>query len=164
MKTIKSLMILSGLVMALVAMSATGVKAQLISFPEFTGSFSLPVQARWGAMTLPAGDYSLYYGAPFKGGLYVVEVVNKEDGSARGVAFVQGRSQTSASKNELVCTREGNIDIVRALDLPALDESINFALPPNLELMANHQKHNASTPVAAVHGLIQLVPVSLNRG
>jgi hypothetical protein len=147
----------------LVAMGGSGAKAQLIPIPEFTGSFTLPARAQWGAMTLPPGRYSLYYGAPFKGGIYAVEVVNEADGSARGMVFVRDRSDTSSLKTELVCTREGNVDIVRALDLPVLGESIHFSLPHNMELMAKHQNHNAKTQTAALHELIQFMPVTLNR-
>jgi hypothetical protein len=163
MKTLRSLMVLAGLSVAILAMSAVGAKAQLISLPDFTGSFTLPVQARWGGMTLPAGDYSLYYGQPFKGGIHAVEVVNKADGWVLGMAFVRGLSQTSASKNELVCTREGNTDIIRALDVPALGESIHFDLPHNMKLMTNGQNHPVIPRMAEARGLTQRIPVSLNR-
>lgn len=162
MKTVRNFMILAGLSVALVAMGATGARAQLIPLPEFTGSFTLPVQARWGSMTLPAGNYALYYGAPFKGGNHAVEVV-KADGSVMGMVFVRGRKQTSASKSALVCNREGNVDVVRALELPGLGESIQFSLPRNLQLMANRQSHNATDQSAELHGLVQRVPVTLNR-
>lgn len=163
MKTIRNFMILAGLSVAIVAIGAIGAKAEWIPLPEFTGSFTLPVQARWGSVTLPAGDYSFYYGASFKGGPYAVEVVSKADGSVRGMFLVRARKETSASKNALVCTREGNVDIVRALDLPALGESINFSLPPNTELMANRQGHNATNQTAELEGLTQRIPVTPNR-
>jgi hypothetical protein len=115
-------------------------------------------------MTLPPGNYGLYYGEPFKAGLKVVEVVNKADGSARGVALIRGVSQTSASKNELVCTRDGNMDFVRALDLPVLGESLHFGLPHNMKLTASRQDHNATKPVAELHGLTQRFLVTSNRG
>jgi hypothetical protein len=164
MKNIKSWMIFAGFSVAILAMSGTRARAQLITYPEFAGSFTLPVQARWGALTLPPGNYGLYYGEPFKGGLKVVEVVNKADGSARGVVLIRGLSQTSASTNELVCTREGNMDFVRDLDLPVLGESIQFGLPYNMKLIASQQDHNATKPVAELHGLIQRLPVISNRG
>lgn len=163
MKKMKSLMIWAGLSVSVFAMGATGANAQLIPFPEFTGSFTLPVQSQWGSMTLPAGKYSLYYGQPFKGGIYEVEVVSKADGSPRGMVFVRGRTATSASKNELVCAREGNVDVVQALNVPAFGESIHFSLPQKTELMATDQNQNAKTNVAELHRLIEFVPVKINR-
>ena len=164
MRIIKNLMILAGLSVALFAMSVTGARAQLITYPEFTGSFHLPVQARWGSLTLPPGIYGLYYGEPFKGGLKVVEVVNKADGSPRGIALIRGLSPASGATNELVCTRDGNMDFVRALDLPVLGESIQFGLPHDMKLMARQQGHNATKPVAELHGLTQRFPVTPARG
>lgn len=163
MKTINRMIIWAALSLALVAVGTTGTTAQLIPLPEFTGSFTLPVRAQWGAMALPAGHYNLYYGAPFKGGSYAVEVVNSADGSARGMILVRDRTSASSSRTELVCTREGNVDIVRALNVPALGESIHFSLPRNMELMANQQNHKANTKVAALRGLPRFVPVTLNR-
>ena len=164
MKTIKSWTMLAGLSVAILAMSAAGARAQLITYPEFVGSFTLPVPAKWESMTLPPGNYGLYYGEPFRGGLKVVEVVNKADGSARGVALVWGLSQASGSTNELVCTREGDMDFVRALDLPVLGKAIQFGLPHNMKLIASQQDHNATKPAADLHGLTQRIPVTLNRG
>ena len=163
MKNIKRMIIWAGLSLAIVAMGTIGAKAQLIPLPEFTGSFTLPVRTQWGAMALPAGQYSLYYGAPFKGGSYAVEVVNSADGSARGMILVRDRTAASASKTELVCTREGNVDIVRALNVPALGESIHFALPQDMKLIANQRNHKASTKVATLRGLTRFVPVTLNQ-
>lgn len=91
-----------------------------------------------------------------------MEVLNSADGTSR-LILAWDRSDPSAAKTELVCTREGNVDIVRALNVPALGESINFSLPHNMKLMANNQKHNANTSVAALHGLTQFVPVTLSR-
>ena len=162
MKTTKKLIIWAGLSLALVAMGATATKAQLIPLPEFTGSFTLPVRAQWGEASLPAGHYSLYYGAPFEGGSHAVEVLNSADGSARMI-LVRDRSDTSVAKTELICIREGNVDIVRALNVPALGESINFSLPPNMKLMANNQKHRANRKVAELRGLTQYVQVTISR-
>jgi hypothetical protein len=148
--------------MWIVAMGTTATKAQLIPLPEFTGSFTLPVRAQWDGTSLPAGHYSLYYGAPFGGGSQAVEVLNSAEGTVRMV-LVRGITDPTAAKTELVCIREGNVDIVRALNVPALGESIHFSLPHNMNLMAYNQKHNSNTRVAALHGLTQFVPVTFSR-
>ena len=89
-------------------------------------------------------------------------VLNNADGHARMI-LARDRTGTSSAKTELVCTREGNVDIVRALNVPALGESIHFSLPQNMKLMASNRKHSANTSVAALHGLTQSVPVILSR-
>ena len=164
MKTIRTFMTLAGLCVVLVALGATEASAAVISFPRFTGSFTLPTQAQWGAMTLPAGNYSLYYGQAFNGGTNAVEVVNQADGSVRGMVLVEARNDTSAQRNALVCTREGNLDIVRALDLPALGESLNFALPPGTRVVASLQNHKSNTPLKEEARLYaERVPVAVNQ-
>lgn len=66
-----------------------------------------------------------------------MEVVHKAGGRLRGMVFIHERKETSASKSELVCTRQGNVDMVRTLDLPAHIESIYLPPPGNTELMTN---------------------------
>lgn len=162
MTKIRNFMLLGGLSLALVAMGATAMNAQLIPLPEFTGSFTLPVRAQWGETSLPAGHYSLFYGAPFGGGGHAVEVLNRADGSSRMI-LARDRTDASAAKAELVCVHEGNVDVVRALNLPALGESIHFSLPRHTKLMANNLKHNSNTSVAALNGPTQYVPVTISR-
>jgi hypothetical protein len=164
MKTIRTFMTLAGLCVALVALGATSASAAVISFARFTGSFTLPTQAQWGPMTLPAGNYSLYYGRAFNGGTNAVEVVNRADGSVRGTILVEARNDTSAHGNALVCTREGNVDIVRALDLPALGESLNFALPHGAQVVARLQNHKPNTALKEEASLsTERVPAAKNQ-
>jgi len=164
MKTIRTFMTLAGLCMVLVALGAISASAAVISFPRFTGSFTLPTQAQWGAMTLPAGNYSLHYGQAFNGGTNAVEVVNQADGSVLGTILVEARNDTSAHGNSLVCTREGNVDIVRALDLPALGESLNFALPHGAQVVASLQNHKPNTALKEEASLYTgRVPVTVNQ-
>jgi hypothetical protein len=164
MKAIRNLTILVGLSVALIALAATGAMAQKLAITSFNGSFTLPLDAQWAAMALPAGDYNLSYGQPFKGGIQVVTVAGKAEGSPRGMVLIKARSQTSASKNALVCAREGHTLVVRALELPAIGESVDFAPPHGVKVrawvVAGKGNHNAKTHLAEVPIPIERVPVT----
>jgi hypothetical protein len=161
MKTIRNVMTLVGLSLAVLALGATGAKAQGLSSTSFGGTFTLPFEAQWGAMTLPAGNYSLSYGQPFPGGTYAVEVVGKTEGSPHGMILVRAGGQVSATKDSLICVREGDSLVVRKLDMPAIGKSVNFALPHGLRLVAHKQRHGMYT-LAEAPMLIQRVPVQMN--
>jgi hypothetical protein len=160
MKTIRSLMTLAGLSVMLFALGATGAKAQALRSADFAGTFTLSNNAQWGAMALPAGNYTLRYGSLY--GSHYVEVWGTEKGSPHGVIQVAGNNDTSATKSALVCVREGATLVVRALDMPVLGQSINFGMPRGAQLAAHNGKHNGYTQLAEAPMLVQRVPVTLN--
>jgi hypothetical protein len=162
MKTIRSLMVLAGLSVVFFALSVTGTKAQGLNTTSFTGTFTLPSEAQWGKMTLPAGKYTLHYGQPFNGGVYAVEVFDKAAEISRGMLLPLAISSTSTRKNALVCVREGDVLVVRALEMGDLGTSINFALPHGTRLMAHNGSRNQYAQLAEAPMLIQRVPVTLN--
>ena len=164
MKTIRSLITMVGLSMVVLVLGATGLWAQQapsLSATSFAGNFTLPINARWGSMTLPAGKYTLRYGQPFAGGLFAVEVLGKEKGSPHGVILVTGSDHSSAAKSALVCMREGEMLIIRALEMPAVGKTVNFALSPGGKLVANNAKHSGYAQLAEAPLLIQRIPVTL---
>jgi len=163
MKTIRSLMTLAGLSVMLFALSATGAKAQQapgLSTTNFAGTFTLPDDAQWGGMALPAGDYALYYGTMWT--QKFVEVVGEAKGSPHG--FINSRPSTAASarKSALVCVRAGGTLIVRGLDMAPLGLSVRFAMPRGTQLTARNGKHSGYTQLAEAPMLIQRIPVTLN--
>jgi hypothetical protein len=161
MKTIRSLMTLAGLSLVVFALSATGAKAQTMTSTSFSGAFTLPVAAQWGRMALPAGDYTLSYGQPFKGGIYAVAVTSKANGNTR-IALVKANSDASTTKDALVCIHEGNTLVVRALEMPELGTAAQFALPRGTKLVAHNGYDNSYTQLAEAPMLIQRIPVTLN--
>jgi hypothetical protein len=164
MKTIRSLMTLAGLSLVLFALGVTGAKAQVVrglSTINFAGSFTLPNDAQWGTMALPAGDYTLYYGNLY--GSYFVEVRGTAKGSPHGVIFVAGNDQSSATKNQLICVREGNGLIVRALEMPQIGTAAEFALPRGARLTVHRGNHKGYTQLAEAPMLIQRVTVRMNE-
>ena len=154
-------MTLAGLIMAVFALSATGAKAQTISAASFKGTFTLPVAAQWGKMTLPAGTYNLYYGR-LDEGPDVVEVVGKAKGSPRGLIVVAGNGDASAAKSALVCIREGDALIVRRLEMPALGTAADFSMPHGTQLEATNRNHNGYTQLAEAPMLIERIPVTFS--
>lgn len=161
MKKIRNLMPLVGLSVVLFALGATGAKAQTLKMADFAGTFTLSNNAQWGDLALPAGNYLLRYGS--LSGAYFVEVRGTEKGSPHGMIHVEGTTQSSAAKNELVGVRESGSLIVRALEIPAIGESVRFALPPGAKLVArNGKQRKGYTQLAEAPVLIQRIPVSVN--
>lgn len=159
MKTIRSLTILLGFSLVLFALGVTKAGAQKLERTSFSGTFTLPLDTQWGSMTLPAGVYSLNYGRIFPGGTNAAAVVGKAEGSPRGWILAESHNTASASKNALICARDGNRLVVRRLDLPAIGESVGFALPRGVKLIANQRNSKGSTQIAEVPVLIQRVPL-----
>lgn len=161
MKTIRNLATLMGLSLVLFALGATGAKAQGLEITLVGGSFTLPFEATWGNMTLPAGDYNLYYGHMTASGTYVVEVEGKAEGSPRGIIQVQSHNPTLLAKSALVCIRQGQTGIVEALQMPAIGETVFFAVPRGVTLMAQTNS-GTNTLLAEGPSLYQRIPVTLN--
>ena len=162
MKTIRSLMTLAGLILAVFALSATGAKARVISAASFSGTFTLPVAAQWGRMTLPAGTYKLYYGSLNDQGETVVEVVGKAKGSPHGVILPHSQDSAFVGNSSLVCIREGNALIVRALEMPSIGTAANFHMPHGTQLEATNRRDKGYTQLAEAPMLIERVPVTFN--
>jgi hypothetical protein len=163
MKTIRIMTIVMSFSLALFALAATGAKAQVLSTPNFSGTFTLPVQAQWGTVTLPAGGYTLHYGHLPMAGPYAVEIVGEGKGGPHGVILSAGKNSVSATKNSLACIREGDSLIVKALEIPAIGESVSFALPHGVsvraKIVADKWNHNAKTQLSEVRIPIERVPV-----
>ena len=134
MKTIRNLMILSGLCLALFALAVTGARAQTLAWTSFTGTFALPLETHFGAMTLPAGDYTLSYGRVLLGGRHMVTVEGQAEGGPRGMILAGPGDDVSAAKDALLCVREGDTLYVRALEMPLIGESAHFRIPHGVEV------------------------------
>jgi hypothetical protein len=162
MKTIRSLMILAGLSLAVLALGAPGAKAWSPEGTEFAGTFTLPFEAQWGSTILPVGEYSLYYRQAHAGGPLIVEVQGKEKGSPHVFILPQGVSDASATKSALVCVREGNGLVIRALEMTQIGTAAYFPLPRGARLTAHNGKHSGYTQLAEAPMLIQRIRVTLN--
>jgi hypothetical protein len=161
MKTIRSLMTLVGLSLLLPALAVTVARAQSISATEFNGTLTLPFEVQWGSMILPPGEYTLNYGPLIdRAGTHAVAIVGEAKGSPHGSFLVQGRSRTSATKNALVCTREGDTLIARALEMPAIGESVSFGAPYGVEHLAQNTSPKAKAQLAEARMPTVRVPIT----
>ena len=160
MKRIRSWMTLAGLSLVLALFGAAGANAQVVT-PNLVGTFTLPFAAQWGAVTLPAGDYTLRYGYA-RGGVGVVEVQGTAKGTPHSFILAQSHDSTSAARNAIVCIRQGDGGIVRGLDLPAIGESAQFALPHGMKLMAQQRDNSTYAQLAEAPQLIQRLSIKVN--
>jgi hypothetical protein len=161
MKTIRNLVTLVGLSVVFFALGATGARAQTLKTPHFSGAFTLPFNAQWGPVSLPAGEYKLYYGRLNDGGPALVEVVGKEKRTPHAFILPQGASDAKATKSALVCVREGGAGIIRALEMPQIGEAVNFRMPRGTQLVAHQSNGSKNVELAQGPMLIQRIPITL---
>lgn len=161
MKTFRSLKTMLGLFLVFFALGGIGARGQAMDFAQFGGKFTLPFAAQWGLMALPPGNYTLQYGTQ-KGGQRLVEVRGTAKGSPYGVIQAGPGGVTSASRNAIVCIREGSVFIVRALEMPAIGEVIEFAVPYGAKLTAHNGKHKGFAQLDRGHMMIQRVALHGN--
>lgn len=110
------------------AQGATGSAPQGHCGTEFAGVFALPFKAHWGGVTLPEGEYTLCFGIHGLG-IYFVRIFGRAKGSPQGIVLIERHDAASASRNALICIREGDAYIVRGLEMTAIGKSVRFALP-----------------------------------
>ena len=116
--------------------------------PACQGKFTLPFEAQWGPVSLPAGDYAFTLDSTAMGSR-VVTVVQGQ----RKVAMVmaQGRSHgDSAKASALIVTRSGGRARIQALHLDELGDF--FYSAPKAE----------GLQMASAPQLIQRIPVFAN--
>ena len=143
----------------LLAVGATGAKAQTLSTTSFGGTFTLSHAAQLGNVGLPAGEYSLYFGSPTNSGKSAVEVVGEAKGSPHAWIYIQSQNRSSAAKSALVCVREGDNLVVRSLEMADLGESVTFAMPHGTKLMAYRQSGSGNVQMAAAPTRIERIAV-----
>jgi hypothetical protein len=163
MKIIRNLVTLAGLSVVVFALGVTGARAQSLSTTNFAGTFTLPFEAQWGRATLPAGNYSLYYGQLSRSSTNIVEVVGKDNRSPHVLILPQGLNDASTTKSALVCVREGGVGIVQALEMPQIGEAVHFGMPHHTQLMAHQSNGNKNVELAGGPMLIQRIPVTLTQ-
>jgi hypothetical protein len=163
MKNIRNLVTLVGLTVVFFALGATGARAQSFSNTRFSGTFTLPFEAQWGPVTLQPGAYKLYYGRLTDGGSAMVEVVGKENRKPHVLILAREVNEASITKSALVCIREGNVGIIRVLEMPQLGEAVEFSMPRGTQLMAHNSNGSKNVQIAEGPKLIQRIPVTLEK-
>jgi hypothetical protein len=130
------------------AVAGTLVCAGLASAQGYSGKFTLPFEARWGLVTLPAGDYNL-----------TMDTVNgpariKISRGTKGVAFIlsQAWSPASAGRDELTIVRNSNGNTVRDLNLPEMGVALHYT---------PHKAKSGSTAAERERETAQLIAVPI---
>jgi len=99
------------LAFALVAAAFTPLSAR---GQVYEGTFTLPFQARWNGLNLPAGDYSIRIDDLAPSGLIVVQ----HDAKNVGILFVGSIATcTDAPKSELTAVPDGQVYRITGLSL-----------------------------------------------
>ena len=131
--------------------------AQGIGFSnaDFSGAFTLPFEAQWGGMTLPAGDYTLRFGTLLHGA-ELVEVRGIGKGSPHGYVLPKRQDSNSAAKNRLVCLSTGKTYVVGALELPAIGATLTFGAPRGLKILAQERGNGHAMQLAEVRVPIKM--------
>ncbi len=159
MKKIRSFMTMAGLSLVVLTLGVAGANAQNLSRTLFHGSINLPAQTQWGSTTLPAGQYNVFYGPLYEGGVNVVEIISKERKGPQTFVLSKGQEPTSAQKNSLICVHNGKSLVVRQLEMATIGQSVDFTMPRHMELTARKQTHGKYT---AANEQTQVERISVN--
>jgi hypothetical protein len=95
------------------------------SAQEYQGEFTLPFEARWGAVTLPPGDYTFKVdGANHRC------ITGRQGLRGRGFVMVQGiRDEKIPGSSAMIAVPTGGNYRIRLLHLAELDLTLYFAQP-----------------------------------
>jgi hypothetical protein len=110
------------------ALLAGCLTANLASAQEaYRGKFTLPFEARWGQVVLPAGQYSftLDHGT-------VSGIVSVRGETGRALGFITNPAISDGQtfdRCELILVRSGENYTIRALRLPELGLTLEYSVP-----------------------------------
>jgi hypothetical protein len=123
------------------ALLAACINAGYASAQALQGKFTLPFAARWGQVTLPAGNYSLKLDSA--NGPSMLRIYRER----KGVALIMAQSQI---KNDSGCAKLTVVGgTVRALSLPEIGIALQYA--------PHHAKHLTAPEEREI---AQIVPVA----
>jgi hypothetical protein len=109
-------------VMCAVAVFSTFGNAQTVH-----GSFKLPVQARWGTMSLAPGDYEFSVNTRSGGSIVMVRSLDsKWSGMAMSASFSASGAKPGSG---LTLSNSEGMTYVKALYIGDIGEELNFATP-----------------------------------
>ncbi|MBI1939888.1 MAG: hypothetical protein HYS33_00110 [Acidobacteria bacterium] len=142
MGTIRRLSLAAGIVAMLFAASVARAE-------EYRGTFTLPIEVRWGNATLPPGDYTFVLEADKFPQLATI----RGEKTAAMVMPTRGAGPATSGKSALILIRAGNQGFVRQLRLVEAGLAFNYGPPlPKGRLLAQGPE------------LIQRIPVRVSSG
>jgi len=89
--------------------------------PSYTGKFTLPHEARWGSVVLPAGSYSIMMDSPSAPAL-----VWSANGETKMFTIPPTIADSEKGAAAITMTVNGKDRIVRSLNLPELGKSFTY--------------------------------------
>jgi hypothetical protein len=91
------------------------------------GTFTLPFEARWGQIVLPAGEYSFTLDHALVGSIVTIQA---ETGQTLGFVQTQGiYDRQTFDRSELILVRSGGNYTIRALRLAELGLTLEYSVP-----------------------------------
>jgi hypothetical protein len=126
-----------------------GVAAKLQARPATMGKFTLPFDAQWGMVSLPAGDYAFAVDHMTPNGTIFVYRGAEAVGIVRPQDLENGGDPSAAG--QLLCMRHDGKYTVRALALPEVG-TFYFALPTDLNTLVAQQPQLVETVSIQVSG------------
>lgn len=142
------------LALATATLSVSTNKAQ-----DFQGKFTLTHQAQWDTVVLQPGSYTLTITRSVGGQLQVAVRDEAGAGAPAMISIESHNSMAPASRSALVCFREGEALIVRALKVGPEGDTIYFRMPKGARLYGQVRGGENHVLLAMGPELIQRVPV-----
>jgi hypothetical protein len=145
--TRKSMLFVSSLLLALAAFSAMPTPAHAA---DAQGTLTLPMQASWNGVMLPAGTYE--YSVEYNGSSTLVTIRNKETMSSTLLIARCVSEKIPTTSPSLTLTREGNSAFVATLNLGDTVLSFDTQMPKAGMMLArsNITAGNGTGPAAPV--------------
>jgi hypothetical protein len=121
---------------------ALGLSATPAAAQSVTGTFKLPMAAKWGTSFLPAGEYS--YSAEISNGMPLVTVRSVDTKWAQMFLAQSVSAEDDSKPATLELTRQGDTLYVSSISARGMGLVFNYALPKVVEAPAVAQLEGAS--------------------
>jgi hypothetical protein len=139
MTVIRRFSFMQALAMMIVAL---GLSTAPAAAQSVTGTFKLPMAAKWGTSFLPAGEYS--YSAEISNGMPIVTVRSVDTKWAQMFLAQSVSAEDDSKPATLELTRQGNTLYVSSISARGMGLVFNYALPKVVEAPAVAQLEGAS--------------------
>ncbi len=133
------------LVALAVVLSASVGKSQV---EGYKGTFTLPTEARWGSVTLPAGDYTLRVDSVSAPHFIYLKGESKSAIVLAGVPDLR----PSSNHSELVLVETAHGYAVRSLAVGQIGLSLDYAVSGHQNVYANNRERPATISVSMRSG------------
>jgi hypothetical protein len=139
MTAIRRFSFMQALAMMIVAL---GLSTAPAAAQSVTGTFKLPMAAKWGTSFLPAGEYS--YSAEISNGMPIVTVRSVDTKWAQMFLAQSVSAEDDSKPATLELTRQGDTLYVSSISARGMGLVFNYALPKVVEAPAVAQLEGAS--------------------